>query len=268
MTNHDAPQTLESRTEGGPKARNTLFNQIQINRNKELGRGPHCGRFTIRGTSPLTRATEFHRVNCKCWRCSFCGPKRAKHYRCAIRQVAEERQLRRFLTLTLDPKRVQGDPVQYLNRLFSKLRVYLRRRYGETPQYIRILEFQKNGNPHLHILIDRFIPRAWIKAAWVALGGGYMVDIRQVNVNQVARYVSKYVTKEMLLSPVPARCRRVTTSREIKLFEKPPTDCKWELLKATIWFLYEMYAKNVVNSVNDEDGILESFIVADNDVPP
>ena len=70
-------------------------------------------------------------------------------------------QLRRFVTLTLDPKRIEGDPVRYLNAVFAKLRVYLHRNYGVAPQYIRILEFQKNGNPHLHILIDRYIAREY-----------------------------------------------------------------------------------------------------------
>lgn len=268
MKDDDSQPTIAQQTESGPKARNTLLNQIQVNRNKELGRGRHCGRFTVRGTSPLTGATQFHRVNCKCWKCSFCGPKKAKRYKHAIRQVAATLQLRRFLTLTLDPKKIDGDPVRYLNRLFAMLRVYLRRRYGEAPQYIRILEFQKNGNPHFHILIDRFVPREWIKAAWVGIGGGYMVDIRQVDVHDVARYVSRYVTKELLLSPAPSRCRRVTTSREIKLFEKPRTECQWELLRATISLLYEIYARNVaVTVVNDEDGILASFTIAGKDPP-
>ena len=266
MKDHDAAQTMRSRAECGLKARNTLFNQIQINRNKQLGRGRHCGRFTIRGT-PVTGATRFHRVNCKCWKCSFCGPKKAKRYKRAIRQVAETRQLRRLLTLTLDPKKIEGDPVRYLNRLFAMLRVYLRRRYGEAPQYIRILEFQENENPHFHILIDRFIPRSWIKAAWVAIGGGYMVDIRYVKINKVAPYVSKYLTKKLLLSPAPSRCRRVTTSRQIKLLEKPRTECKWKLVKATISVLYDMYAKNVLTLSNDEDGMLESFTVADDAYP-
>src|SRR5262249_40823815 len=91
-----------------------FLDQIQINRNNELGRGKHCGRFTVKGTSPAAKATRFHRVNCKCWKCSLCGPKKAKRYKHAIRAVAEKLGLCRFLTLTLDPKKIEGDPVRFL----------------------------------------------------------------------------------------------------------------------------------------------------------
>jgi hypothetical protein len=181
--------------------------------------------------------------------------------------VAEALQLRRFLTLTLDPKKIEGDPVRYLSRIFAKLRVYWWREYKISPQYIRILEFQKNGTPHLHILVDQYIPREWIKGAWVAVGGGYMVDIRYVDVHNISRYVSKYVTKELLLSPAPPRSRRVTTSRGIKLLQKQRTDTIWQLLKVPVSRLHEIYAEHVVSLVNDEDGILESFIVADDAFP-
>lgn len=193
MTDRNTPETMGSQAECGPKARDTLFNQKQINRNKQLGRGKNCGRFTVCGELPSD--THFRRVNCKCWKCSYCGPRKAKRYKFAIRAIAEALQLRRFLTLTLDPKKIKGDPVRYLNQAFAKLRVYLLREYGVPPQYIRILEFQKNGNPHFHILVDRFLPHAMLQAAWTAVGGGPMVDIRYVDVHRVSRYLSKYLTE-------------------------------------------------------------------------
>ncbi len=167
--------------------------------------------------------------------------------------------MRRFLTLTLDPKKITGDAVQYLNAVFAKLRVYLHREYGLAPQYIRILEFQKNGNPHFHILIDRYIARAWIQSAWTAVGGGYMVDIRYVDVHHVSRYLSKYLTKELLLS-APLRSRRVTTSRGIRLFEKNPRQEVWTLIRVPIFRLFEVYAAQIETFSLDEDGVLESFL--------
>jgi hypothetical protein len=141
----------------------TSLDPIQTNRNKELGRGKHCGKYTVRGQTPNSSEIRFHRVNCKSWNCSFCGPRRAKRYKRAIRATAEALQLRRFVTLTLDPSKIEGDPVRYLNAAFAKLRIYLQRQYGVSPQYIRVLEFQKNGNPHFHILIDRYIPEEWLR---------------------------------------------------------------------------------------------------------
>jgi len=235
-----------------------FLDPIQINRNKQLGRGKHCGRFTVRGQALNSPDTRFHRVNCKCWNCRYCAPRKAKRIKHAIRATAEAMQLRRFLTLTLDPAKIEGDPVRYLNAVFAKLRVYLQREYGVAPQYIRILEFQKNGNPHFHILIDRYIARKWIQAAWVAVGGGWMVDIRYVDVHRVSRYLSKYLTKELLMS-APLRSRRVTTSRGIKLFAKTPTETTWTLIRVPISRLFEVHARDVIASSFDEDQLLESF---------
>jgi hypothetical protein len=247
-----APCPAEQRDAG------TFLDQIEINRNKALGRGKHCGRFTIVGSPVTPTETRFHRVNCKCWDCSYCGPRRAKRYKWAIRAIAEKLQLRRFLTLTLDPAKVDDDPVRYLNKTFAKLRVYLRREHGSAPQYIRILEFQKSGNPHFHILLDRYIPQGWLRTAWMSVGGGKMVDIRYVDIHRVSRYLSKYLTKELLLS-APLRSRRVTTSRGIKLFEKEEKKKIWTFVRVPITRLIRIYMNNVTAISVDEDGVLEFF---------
>ena len=212
----------------------------------------------MRGRRPNSPETNFHRLNCKCWDCSYCAPRKRKRIKRAICMMAEAHQLCRLLTLTLDPAKIQGDPVQYLNRIFAKLRVYLKREYGVAPQYIRVLEFQKNGNPHFHILIDRYIARQWIQAAWAAVGGGRQVDIRYVDVHRVSPYLSKYLTKELLTS-VPFRSRRVTTSRGIKLMENTPTEVTWTLVRVPISRLFDVYARDVIASSFDEDQLLESF---------
>src|SRR6266849_10270203 len=250
---------------GGEAAVVSALDPIQTNRNKQLRRGKHCGRFTVRGRAPNSPAMRFRRVNCKSWNCAYCAPRRAKRLKHAIRERAEAMQLRRFLTLTLDPSKIEGDPVRYLNAVFAKLRVYLQRHHGVSPQYIRVLEFQKNGNPHFHILIDRYIDIEWIRKAWVAVGGGYMVDIRLVDVHRVSRYLSKYLTKDLLMS-APFRCRRVTTSRGIHLFEKKPQETSWTFLRVSIFTLLEMHAKNVVAMSFDEEEVLESFSMIANGI--
>jgi hypothetical protein len=179
-----------------------------------------------------------------------------------IRTEAERLKLRRLLTLTLDPKKLGGaGPVSYLRYCFAKFRIYLKRKYGEAPQYIAVLEFQKNGNPHLHILIDRFIDTRWIEAIWQRVGGGQQIDIKLVDLHRVSRYLSKYLTKEMLAS-APKRSRRVTTSRGIKLLGKPEHKTHvWMLRKIPIEILFchlEAVAKDVCL---DEENQIESFVV-------
>jgi hypothetical protein len=142
--------------------------------------------------------------------------------------------------LTLDPSKIQGDPVCYLNNTFAKLRTYLKRYFGRTPAYIRVLEFQKNGNPHLHLVIDDYVEFSWLQEAWQAVGGGLFVNIEFVDVHRVSRYLSKYLTKELLLS-APLRSRRVTTSRGIHLFEKQDSETKWSFIDRPISILYKLH---------------------------
>jgi hypothetical protein len=85
-----------------------------------------------------------------------------------------------------------------------------------------------------------------------------MVDVRFVDVHRVSRYLSKYLTKELLMS-APLRCRRVTTSRGIKLLVKTRTETTWTLVKVSIFSLREIYATEISAISFDEDQVLESF---------
>jgi hypothetical protein len=172
--------------------------------------------------------------------------------------LAEQEHLTRFLTLTLDPKKIQGNSVSYLRGVFNKFRLYLRRKFGSPVKYIAVLEFQQSGIAHLHVLVDRFIPQSWISESWSALGGGNIVDIRYVDVHRIARYVSKYLTKELLLS-APKRSRRVTTSRSLHLLPKKDSNGSWELFKVSIFHLFSRLSDLARDVQMDEDGALESF---------
>jgi hypothetical protein len=224
------------------------------------GRRRYCGTRTLKGTAENSGVTRFIRLDCKTWPCPHCGPKKAKRYKAAIREIAEREQLNRFLTLTLDPRKIEGSPVRYLRRVFNKFRVYLLRKYGRSIKYIAVLEFHKNGNPHLHILLDRFIKQQWISEKWSALGGGKIVDIKFVDVHRISRYLSKYLTKELLLS-APPRSRRVTTSRGIHLLEKRVSEIAWRVLELSIFHLYWRYRTSAQDVLSDETGLLFQFSI-------
>jgi len=202
------------------------------------GRGKYCGRFSIKGKDPKTNRTVFRRINCGSWTCCYCGPRKAKRARRAIRAWAESLGLRYFLTLTLDPSKLRDweNAVSYLRQVFNKFREYLRRHFRVVPNFICILEQTERGLPHLHILFDRYIEQRWISKTWDRLGGGRIVFIKQVTVRNVARYLSKYLTKELLLS-APKGTRRISTSRSIKLFPKYNSGISWELVRESIWQL-------------------------------
>ena len=243
--------------------RSSLLDELQNNRNigipesfQALGRNRNCGIWTIVGSDGVRQ--RLLRLNCKTWGCCHCGPRKAKRYKYLISQLAEREQLTRFLTLTLDPTLIEGDSVRYLRGVFNKFRLYLKRKYGAPIKYIAVLEFHKSGIAHLHLLVDRFIPWDWIRQSWSALGGGQIVFIKYVDVHRISRYLSKYLTKELLLS-APLRSRRVTTSRSLRLIEKRESDTAWSLFKTSIFYLYSRLSSTASAVRLDEDGYLESF---------
>ena len=246
---------------------------IQINRYthapselQRRGRKRYCGSRTLRGL--VEGREKVVRLDCRTWSCGYCGPRKAWRYKQAISGVAERNGLNRFLTLTLDPAKIEGNAVRYLRAVFNKFRVYLLRKYGCSIKYIAILEFHASGIPHLHILLDRFIEQRWISAAWRSLGGGGIVDIRYVNIHRVSHYLAKYLTKELLMS-APARSRRVTTSRSICLLEKKERATTWVVDWRSIFLLFSIHSKCVQQIELDREGFLVSFLLPiGTDTPP
>ena len=208
---------------------------IQNIRNEQASAasGRPCGRGTVFGPLRGDRSGRaYMRVDCKKLSCPRCGPFRAKKYRQAVSKRAEEKKLTRLMTLTLDPAKCSvPDSVAYLRRCFNKFRVSLCR-FSERAGYrqisfIAIVELQKSGMAHLHVLISVSLPQDWISQAWQMVGGGRIVDIRSVDVHRIGAYLSKYLTKN-LLNSVPAKKKRISTSRDIHLFEKKePLGWEW-----------------------------------------
>jgi hypothetical protein len=162
----------------------------------------------------------YKRLDCKRSACDHCGPIKARRYRRAIAREAEAHGLTRFLTLTLDPQISPGpdESVEYIRDCFNKFRTYYKREFGAGLQYVAVVELQRSGMAHLHLLINRFVPKAWLDDAWRAVGGGF-TWIKYTDVHRVSAYISKYLTKDLFAS-VPSKKKRISTSRGIHLFEK------------------------------------------------
>lgn len=129
--------------------------------------------------------------------------------------------------------------------------------------FIRVLEYQQNGNAHFHVLLKDYVSQAWVSEAWSALGGGRIVDIRRVDMHRVSHYLSKYLTKQMLIH-APKRARRVTTSNGIRLLEKQPSDFEWRLMRIPILTLLGFHRSHVTRIVPDAEGYLVEFETIEN----
>lgn len=238
---------------------------------KKHNRNGFCGRWSLRGH--VQEGEEKHwrygRLGCKRWTCPRCGPKKAKRLRRAIINKAQEKDLSRVLTLTLDPSSCSPEQsITYIRQCWNKFRTSLKRHSGLSIAFITILELQRSGYAHLHILVDRYIAQQWISVAWQAVGGGKIVDIRRVDIHRVAPYLSKYLTKDLLLTDFKQRVRRYTTSRDIVLFVKSSTGA-WALLKAPIEFLYHQCRGLLLGITHDAEDMLQGFqLLAQTSRPP
>lgn len=218
-----------------------------------------CGMYSAVGViEGKERLWGYARLGCGRWTCPVSGPRKAARLRDAIIRAARQKGLTRLLSLTLDPKKFEGDSVAYINRCWGKLRVYLSRKYGRSISFIRLLEQQKNGNAHFHILIDRFIPYEWIKGAWDAVGGG-SVYVQCKDIEETANYCVKYLTKDLHLYRSRG-IRHYSTSKDIKLRDRNQRS-GWGMSQNPIEYLYEVAEGTVVGEPRmDKEGNLCFFM--------
>ena len=121
------------------------------------------------------------------------------------------------------------------------MRVLLSRKYGQSLPFFGVLEFQKNGMAHLHVLLGVYVPQEWLSSAWQSIGGGRIVDIRFVDVHRVSAYLSVYLAGDKVLhtlSLLPMRARVFTTSRSIVLWGKRKIS-GWWLRRVDLGSLYD-----------------------------
>jgi len=171
---------------------------------------------------------------CQSYRCDRCRKPKLRKVRARIAEIAQEHKLTRMATLTLDPKKLtakeQKHTDRYIRECWRKMRVSLARQFDGSLAFVGVLEFQKNGNAHLHILLGRYIPKAWLRAAWQAIGGGKQVDIQFVDVHRVSAYLCVYLVGDKVahtLELLPKRARIFTTSRSIRLWKKKESRGWW-----------------------------------------
>ena len=224
---------------------------------KRTNRNRWCGCWSIEGDLPDRK--HYSRLRCKAWKCLRCGPRKLKQIRRGILEAANQKHLRRFLTLTLNPRCCAlEESISYVKRCWNKFRTYLTRRYRSVVSFIAVVELQRSGYAHLHLLVDRFIEQSWITEAWQAVGGGKIVDIRYVDIHRIGPYMSKYLTKDLLLAPFKPRQRRYSTSRDITLISKTPSG-KWVLHKAPIEFLFTLRQGKLIEAFLDQQGNLQWY---------
>lgn len=95
--------------------------------------------------------------------------------RALIRTMAGHRW--RLVTLTFHHRNVTRiDLLRTLASTWTKFIHRVRRRYPNVT-FVRTIEIHQDGYPHVHLVVNRYIPAAFVSVQWAAVGGG-RADIR------------------------------------------------------------------------------------------
>lgn len=159
------------------------------------------------------------KIPCNMWTCPECAKRKSIILGNRVSNGFEDKRIR-FATLTCRKGLSLVGQLKSLKASWNRLRLILRRYYG-LKTFFWVLEFgHEKGRPHLHLLLDVYVPqRRLSKLAW-RCGFGEIVDIREVKSGKGFGYVYKYLGKDCG-SPVACRvlrmigARRYGTSRNI-----------------------------------------------------
>ncbi len=179
---------------------------------RESGRAACPRGFPVSGRNGPLAVVLF--VGCKQWHCPVCGRHLARRY-AAIAQagcaLANERV--RLLTLTCGREPVERAWGE-LQARWRKLHKRLARRAGGRLAYFLVVERQRRGHPHLHVLLrdSGYLPRPILRKAARECGFGYC-DVRLVEPGEVVGRVATYMLKGVG-QRLPNGTHRVRASRD------------------------------------------------------
>jgi hypothetical protein len=143
-----------------------------------------------------------------------------------LERITQERpELRRFLTLTVPPTKgmTKAEKHEYITDRFNALRTELRDRYPDL-SYIWVRhEGDERDRPHLHLLVDRYLPQSQLSQLAQRVGLGEIVDIRRVDARNAAHYLSAYLGRGAL-SFLPDGARRYGSSADVDFDPRDPGD--------------------------------------------
>lgn len=109
-----------------------------------------------------------------------------------IRRLANSNpQLNKFLTLTFAENITD---LKKANYIFNKFILRMNYKYPDL-QYLAVIEFQKRGAVHYHLLCNLpYVEAVKLQTVW---DQGFIRINRIDNINNVGAYISKYLGKEM-----------------------------------------------------------------------
>lgn len=198
--------------------------------------------FVCGHTRVLSYAEEGHKAQiysriwrCKSWDCPTCARKKARKYSNRTFEMFRGEKVI-LLTVTMDRSQDIETAWASITANWNRFRTAFVKRFGKL-KFVRVVEPQpKSGYPHFHILINRYIPQAWLTKELASAGFGKIKDIKRVTGEQAFYYVTKYLRKpwpDTVGAAIAKRIhiRRYNTSRGVS--EGPRTLKRYRLVGFT-----------------------------------
>ena len=132
---------------------------------------------------------------CNKWSCPECATRKAVILGNRVKAGFAGEKIR-FATFTLKGKQSLTKQLQTLKTAWNRLRLNLARDYHLT-KFFWVLEFgDEHGRPHLHCLLNCYVPQRKLSELAERAGFGPIVDIRIVKDGGGFGYVFKYLKKD------------------------------------------------------------------------
>jgi hypothetical protein len=149
-------------------------------------------------------------LRCRRWRCPSCGSRKVDQTRKRIRAGLGLGGTW-FLTLTSPGDESPADSFERLSRRWKAFHLRLTRLVGDV-EYAAVVELQRRGNPHLHVLIrGPLVSRSWVGGAALAVGFGEQSDATSMPPG-IAGYLTKAIGPGTDGDALPTHFRRVRFS--------------------------------------------------------
>lgn len=177
---------------------NTLRKRTLDDLSRHLTRTRTCREtitFGYRQTSPNKYDVKRIFFHCHSYFCPHCAKKKKGLLLKKIKTIKPGQTLR-FLTLTLSTKQYSSEESLFKISEFVNLWVKYMRYRGFSFQYFKIIEFTKNQQAHVHILVNCFLPLTVALNVWHFITGSYIGWIKLIKNKSIAiSYILKYMTK-------------------------------------------------------------------------
>jgi len=206
-----------------------------------------CGRGAIVLVHQAESRVKVVPLRCGSWACPDCGPAKAAALKARLRNA----KATAFLTLTCaQPAGCKpGQAERSIRKGWSKFVAKIRE-FAPDFEYFKVWEYQKNGWPHLHVLVRaHYIPKHVYAKAWHLTCWPGFVKVKAVRDNQnIPHELCKYMSKCYKIAKQLDKGMRIWSASQ-GFFLDPPPKPKVEADPSLIWFITNLPPAQVYHTL-------------------